>query len=286
MNNLARLDKVKGDIAGVNSTSALDAALVRSVDEVSREFETSTRRSFVARSGTRYLCRHPRACPDELRLFDDLASITSVLVDYDGDGTYELTLAENTDYFVEREDDLDPNTPIACLRLNPNGTQIAQWPSMNRSIKVTGLWGYSYELQATGLTLQGGGINASALTATLSASAQALVFPGDVLVLDSEQFDVSVVNGTGVTFGQRALNGTAAANHAVGTTAYVRRYPRDVERAIAERVVGLRWDSQGGYDAGVTLIGEQMGAAGKTTIRGSFARWQSTVKRYKNWEVA
>lgn len=287
MNNLARLNKVKADEAGVDGTTSLDAILVRSVDEVSREFENETHREFAATLGTRYLARHPRACADELRLDVDLASISSLTVDDDGDGTYELTLVENTDYFVEREDDLDSNTPIVCLTLNRNGTQLSSWPTDDRSVKITGLWGYSYELESSTLTVSdaGPGLDTSETGITLSATAATLIFPGDTIVIDSEQMEVTAVVTTLLTV-VRAINGTTAAIHSDGATVYIRRYPRDVERVVAERAVGLRWDAQGGYDAGITLTGEAQGAAGKTTIRGSFARWKNTINRYKRWGVS
>jgi len=278
VNNLARLNEVKADEAGVDGTTALDTILTRSIAEVSREFEASTRRSFVARSGTRYLGRHPRACPSELRFEEDLASITSVLVDDNGDDTYEITLVETTDYFVEREDDLDTNTPITCLRLNPNGTQLTRWPTYLRGVKITGLWGYSYELENT--TLTASAISSTTATSvTVSATAASLIFPGDTLVIDSEQMEVTAVVTTTLTV-VRGINGTTAATHSAAAATYIRRYPRDVERAVAERVVGLRWDVQGGYAAGVTM------PDGGNPNKGAYARWKATVHRYKNWAVA
>lgn len=284
MNNLARLNKVKADEAGVDGTTSLDAILARSVDEVSREFENETHREFAATLGTRYLQRHPRTCGDELWLDQDLASISGLTVDDDGDGTYELTLVENTDYFVEREDDLDSNTPIVCLTLNRNGTQLSSWPTAYRAVKVTGLWGYSYELQdATVDTAEV--LDTTETDITIDLTAATLIFPGDTIVIESEQMEVTAVATTTLTV-VRGINGTAAATHVTDSDIYVRRYPRDIEEIIAERVVGKRWDTQGGYDAGVTLTGESQGAAGKTTARGSFARWSRTVKRYKRWGVS
>lgn len=285
MNNLARLGTVKDDIAGVSGTTVLDDVLERAIEQVSREFESDTGRSFVALSGARYLARHPRDCGDLLKV-PDLASLTSVAIDDDGDGVYELTVAVDTDFWTERDDDLNTNTPIYELRVNPNSSVLSSWPTAARAVKVTGLWGYSYETEATGLTIQGGGINGTALSATVSAAAGALVFAGDTVVLESEQVSISDVSGTTLTFGARGLNGTTAAAHAAGTAVLIRRYPRDVERVVAERVVGLRWDIQSGYAGMQTLVGEMGGAAGRTTDRASFARWRHAVKRYKDWRVS
>lgn len=286
MNNLARLGPVKANEAGVAGTTSLDAVLTQTAEEVSREFEAETRRQFVAHYGIRYLQRHPRGCPTELVIFDDLASISALAVDDDGDGDYELTLVENTDYFVERENDLDPNTPIVLLRLNPDAAtvQLYSWPERYRAIKITGLWGYSYELEDTTLDTNEA-LDASETDVTVSATAASLIYPGDTIVVDSEQMAVTAVSTVTLTV-VRGINGTTAATHLTALSVYVRRYPRDVERAVSERTVGLRWDTQSGYQGMATLTGDPSGASGRTVDRASFARWRNTVKRYKDWSVA
>lgn len=280
MNNLARLGDVKRDPAGVSGTTALDATLEPLTEQVSREFERETGRDFVARLATRYLNRHPRACGRELRLSQDLASITTLTVDDDGDDTYELTLVESTDYFVVREREGDTNTPIVRLDLNPNGTQIYSWPTAKRAIKIVGLWGYSYELEDA-LVDTAEELDASETDITLDLTAAALIYPGDTIVIESEQMEVTAVSTVTLTV-VRGINGTTAATHVTNSDVYVRRYPRDVERAVAERVVGLRWDSQGGYDAAVSL-------AGDTAVRPAgwahYGRWRSAIEAYKRWAV-
>lgn len=281
MNRLCLLSHVKRDIAGVASqanTSDTVLGILQAMDDVSAEFVSETGgRSFAAVVGTRYLQRHPRACGRDLRIPHDLASITTLTVDDDGDDTYELTLAVTTDYFVEREDDLDSNTPITKLVLNPNGTQLSVWPTAYRAVKITGLWGYSYELESTLTTL------AEALDTAETAIDVAdgsKVDPGDTMVVDSEQMDVLSVAGSTVTV-TRAINSTTAATHDSGATVYRRRYPRRVEDAVKERVVGMRWDSQGGHSAMMSMSGETDGSL----VRASYARWRRAVGAYKDWAV-
>ena len=236
MNNLARLEtNVKADIAGVSGTTALDTPLVRLGDSVSREFEAACNRRFSAHLSTKYTRGSCRSNPRYLWLPEDLCSITSIAVDSDGDGDYDITLVADTDYWAWPYDAAEKNEPYYRLELNPNGAQLFSWPTYPRCVKITGLWGYSYELQSTGLTIQGGGINADVLSATVSAPAASLIFPGDVLVLESEQIDISAVNASGLTFGSRGINGTTAASHAANVAAYIRRYPREVEERVAER---------------------------------------------------
>lgn len=282
MNNLARLNEVKADEAGVAGISDLDSVLGRAVEEVSREFEGRTGRTFSAKVATRYFTGH-RRCPLEIYLPFDAASITSLKWDEDGDGDYEITLVENTDFFAYRETEGDVNTPIYRLEINPNGTQISRWPTAPRALEMVCLEGYSYELEATGLTLSGN-INDAVTSLTASTTAAALIFAGDTLVLDSEQMEVVSVATAAITV-RRAINGTTAATHTTGAALSIRRYPRDVERVVAERVVGMRWDTQGGYASAVTLTGESTGARGTTTIRGSYARWESTIRAFKRFEV-
>lgn len=284
MNNYARLEtNLKTDIAGVSGTTGLDTAFVRLADSVSREFDAATGRRFSAHLSTKYMRGSCRTNGAYLWLPDDLASITSVVVDDDGDGAYELTLVADTDFWGWPYDAAEKNEPYYRLELNPNGTQLWRWPTHPRSVKITGLWGYSYELQSTGLTVSA--ISSTTTTSvTVSATAAAIIFPGDTLVVDSEQMEVTAVSSTALTV-TRGINGTTAATHSNGAAAYIRRYPREVEERVSERVVGLRWDSQSGFAGSATLIGDVHGAAGTTQARASYARWVQAINHFKRLAV-
>lgn len=285
MNNLCRLSQVKRDLGGVPAladTTDTVLGILQAIEAVSAEFVTACNgRQFAARTGTVDTQRHPRACGDELWLPQDLATITSVTVDEDGDDTYELTLTGTTDYWTEREDDLETDTPIARLVINPNSTLISTWPTDRGRVRITGRWGYSYELETTATTIAED-LDVSETDITVTDGT--MIDPGDTLAIDSEQFETVSRAGNVLTV-TRAINGSTAATHTSGATIYRRRYPREIERVVAERATGLRWDAQGGYDAGVTLVGDAQGAKGASTIRGSYARWVSTVRQYKRWEV-
>lgn len=87
MNNLCRLSHVKRDIGGVgalSNTSDTVLGILQAVEDVSREFESETGRSFAATLKTIHIQRHQRACPDHLWLPEDVASISSLTVDNDG----------------------------------------------------------------------------------------------------------------------------------------------------------------------------------------------------------
>lgn len=286
MNNLCRLSHVKRDQAGVSGladTHDTVLGLLQTIGDVSAEFVSALNgRQFAARVGTIDTQRHPRDCATELWLPQDLATITSVTVDEDGDDTYELSLAVTTDYWTEREDDLDANTPIAALVINPNSTLISTWPTDRGRVRITGLWGYSYELETTATTIAED-LDVSETEVTVADGTK--VDPGDTLVIDSEQFETVSRAGNTLTV-VRALNGSTAATHSTGATIYRRRYPRRVEEAVKERVTGLRWDAQSGYSGIATLTGDPSGAAGSSTGRASYARWKTCVGAFKRWEVS
>lgn len=278
MNNLARLSHVKSDVAGVTGTTS-DAVYERLIERVSREFEAECGRHFYAYSGTRYYQGRSMRSPARLLLPHDLISVSSLLVDEDGDDTYELTLAANTDYWLGPYEAAERGEPYWYIELNPNGTQLGSWPRHPRAVKLAGLFGYGYELQAAG-TL-GAAISDTAGTSVTMTAGHSVEL-GDTLIVESEQMYVSAVSTNTLTV-TRGINGTTAATHANGTAVSIRRYPRDVEEAVMERAVGLRWDSQGGYDMAAPLVGDP--AIG-TGARASYARWRRACDRYRRLAVA
>lgn len=276
VNGFGRLNDLKADLAGVASITDLDAILNRFRERVSREFEAEVNRSFVAISDTRYFHGDGNA----ILLFrsgDDLVSLSSLKLDVNGDGTFGTTLVENTDWHYWPRNAANQGKPYRGIQLNPNG-QYGAFPAIPRyvqdgNVQAVGIWGYSFEKQSVG-TLGAAIATTSATSVTMTAGHDVQI--GDTLVIDDEQFDVTAVSTNTLTV-TRGLNGTTAATHLNGATVYCRRYPRDVEMAIAERVVGLRWASQGGYQDSAVLAGEGAGSS-----RASFARWKNAITRYTN----
>lgn len=281
MNGYARLSDVKGRVTGAPATTALDEHYVNQIEMVSREFDSEAGRHFYAQQATRYLTG---SCANvDLWLPWDVASITTLSLDLDGDGTYERTLVENTDFYAMREGD-DSDRPIVRLELNRNGTQIRVWPTHRRALRLTGLFGYCYTLEDSTLDTNEA-VDDSETEIDVTGTATELVYVGDTAVIDSEQMEVTAVAPSKLTV-VRAINGTAAASHLTSTNIYIRRFPAEVEDRVAERVAGLRWDAQGGYSAGITLMGDPQGAASSTQGRGSFARWRNSTGKFKRWAVA
>lgn len=284
-NNLCRLSHVKRDLGGVSSlanTTDTVLGILQTVADVSAEMVSETGRHFHAQLGTRYISV-PRPCEAnnwgrQLWLPFDLISVTTLKVDDDADWSYGLTLVENTDFVLWRGEDDAAYTPYVRIDIHPESTLLSTWQrnARGREIQIVGLAGYSNETEAVGTIAEDLDVSETAITMTAGHSVE----PGDTLWIDSEQFEATAVATNDVTV-VRAINGTVAATHANTTAVTRRRYPRDVEMAVKERVTGLRWDSQSGMSAQATLTGD----GGGSPDRAAYARWRRTVGAYKRWAV-
>lgn len=284
MNGYARASHVMADVAGVVGNSNAASILptyVRAVEQVSAEFLSKTDRPLHATVATRVIAvPDPCAANDfgrQLWLPYDLLSVTSLKVDYDLDLIYEITLVEGTDF--DLWNDNHSNEPYFRIDMRPYSSILNYFPSGSRRVQIAGIWGYSYETEDTGQQVEdAAGINSSVTAITVTSAAD--IDPGETIVIGTEQMYISDTTSIGLTV-QRAINGTTAAVHAKDTTIYRRRYPRDVEEVIKERVVGKRWDVQSGHAGAVELLGDP--AAGKQNLtRGSFARWKDLIYQYRN----
>ena len=246
MNLYVRLPHLQADVAGAGGVSALQAQHLRAIDEASREVERYCNRRFYSEIATRYFDGNGKTdlwlspIPGEA----DLISVSALTVDDDDDGTYELTLVEDTDYRLMPAN----STPKTHLQLLTRGTQLSYWPRGQASIKVVGTWGWSEETEDSGLT--GTVATTTGTTLTASASAATLVYPGDTIIVESEQMYVSAVVTTAITV-VRGINGTTAAAHSAKSI-LIRRYPTDIEEAVRIRVGASRWESNQGMFEGTT----------------------------------
>lgn len=76
-----------------------------------------------------------------VKLLPSAGSIASVKIDEDGDGTFETTLAENTDYLKWPYNAGDDAEPWWELHIHPNSSY--RFPKYPRSVEVTGRFGWS-----------------------------------------------------------------------------------------------------------------------------------------------
>lgn len=235
-NNYARLLDLKAEVKGAGAPTTDDAALLRVGERATEITDDFCNRHFFAEIATHLYDGNGRA---QLWLPDDLVTATTLKVDADGDGVFELTLAANTDYWLWP----DGGPPYLRIDLNPRSTALSAFPAARRSVQLAALFGYSYELEATGIA--GTLSDASDTSLTANADASALVSPGDTLVIESEQLYVTAVVTTTITV-VRGMNGTTAAAHTTQAISR-RRYPRPVEQATVMQAARLFRETQTGY---------------------------------------
>lgn len=244
MNNYARLHETKRDVPGVGATPSgtLDPEYMTMIEAVSREIEGPKycNRKFHTTTETRYF--DGNGCNQlYFQDYSDLLSVTTLKVDEDGDGVYETTLTANTDYWLWP----DNRTPKRRLDLNPESSTLGVFPAGRRRIQLVGKFGYSDLTESAG-TL-GEALDASETEITMTTGHT--VYPGDTMIVGSEEMYVSAVSVNTLTV-TRGINGTTAASADTAAAVSIRRYPADIEEAVRIRVADQRWGNSGGNPMG------------------------------------
>jgi hypothetical protein len=192
----------------------------------SRAVDKYCHRWFYVLSATRYYAGAART------LFfqeDDILSITTLKTDEDGDGTFENTLTENTDFFLYPLNGF----PKFRIEINPDGNYGGFGAGIKRGIEIVGLFGYGDGKSATPYA----DIDPKLYT-PVNATETELEFVGATLevgwtiILDSEQMYVTAGPSENIYTVKRAVNGTTGASHAAGVEAYVYDYPDEVREAV------------------------------------------------------
>ena len=261
---LSQMRRTAGDRLKDVSGTGDDLRWLDILEQACRAFDRETRNPMYARVATIY----PNSWNGCELWLPPFVSISSVLVDEDGDDTFEKTLVADTDYRTW-PDGAPPNTPYWRLDINRNSTNIYGWPAYARRVKVTGIFGYSFETAATGQVVAAGGINASVTSLTLATGHG--IDLGETLVIDSEQFDVTALPDRLTATVTRGINGTTAATHSAAAVIYRRKYPADVVNGVIERARYL-WHNE--YRGG-----QEPDSLGFATS--SFPRWKDLVRAYE-----
>lgn len=249
-NCYSRLADLKAELQGSGSGTSNDAAMLRVLERVSRWIDEHCDRHFYSLAAQTVLLPEGRRpghiAQDHLWLPQDIISITTLKVDEDGDATYEKTLTANTDYWAWPFNRLT-HEPIERLDLNPESTQISEWPRAPRSIQLIGKRGYSEETASAGTTAEA--LDDSETGVDLTAGHDVGV--GDTLLIDSEQMDVTAMVSTNTATVTRGVNGTTAATHLTGAAVARRRFPRPVEQAAVMQAARFIREVQTGYGGSV-----------------------------------
>lgn len=259
---LSQMRRTVGDRLKDVSGSGDDSRWLDIMEQASREFDRASNNPMFARVATIY----PNYCNG--MWLPPFVSLSSVQIDEDGDDTFELTLTADTDYRLWPESPA-PHTPYHRLDRNPNSTAFYGWPYVARRVKVTGIFGYSYETAATGQVVAAGGITSSATSLTLATGHG--IDLGETLVIDSEQFYVTAKPTTLSVTVTGGINGTTRAAHAEGAVIYRRKYPADVVNGVIERARYL-WHNE-------FRGGQEPDSLGFATS--SWPRWRSLVQAYE-----
>ncbi len=251
MNLYAWLDDVKADLAIATATTTYDGHLVRELERASRMVDGLTGWRFYPRLATRYFdissgnseIRWDRT----LYLPEPLLVLTGIYMSDDDGLTYATTLASD-DYYTARGGNYEAY-PWTEIVLSQNG-DYDYWYSGERSVKITGTWGYREDyanawedsLDTTALA-----VNASQTTVTVADANGANQWGltprfqvGQLLRIDSEYFTVTGSNTTtNVLTVVRACNGTTAATHNASVRIDIWR-PQELA-ANSTRVQAVRW---------------------------------------------
>ena len=110
-----------------------DDLLAGLIEGVSAEIDNYCRRSFAAVTATRYF----DGVADNL-VVDDLLTVTTLKLDTDGNGVWETTLTEGTDFLLCPYNE----NPKWLIRLSPNSTRSDFATGVRKGVEIAGSWGY------------------------------------------------------------------------------------------------------------------------------------------------
>lgn len=269
-NLYARLTAVKDEL-GLTTTTH-DATMLRLSEAVSRSIDDITGRHFYSEVATRYFDGRPF---ERLLLGADLLSATTVKVDADGDGVYELTLATPADYWLWP----DNKTPKRRVDLNPQSSQLHCFPEGRRRLQIVGTFGYSNDTERV-TTGAGAGVD---ITSTVSASATTTtvtdgsdITAGETLVVGSEQIYIVAFEPVADLITMvRGVNGTTAAALTAGDDVYRRRYPAAIELAALMQVSRFHKQIETGFAGNVAA-----GDVGGFSFQGVYPAIRDLIQPY------
>jgi hypothetical protein len=217
------------NVLSISEASSTEPVLQRErllgiIEGISQDVDRETERTFRTFAGTYAFT--PQW--DDYLLLPDLLSVDEMLLDYNQDGTREITLSPTTDYLLEPTNAPLNERPYTRLRMRRNSAYFL--PNYEESLAIEGTWGYWQRLRATGVTLT----TAIDTDGTeIEVSDYQRVQTGWTLKLGSEQLYVRDRNaaGDGKLTVVRAQNGTTAASHLVGAAISRYVYPEGVTQA-------------------------------------------------------
>lgn len=120
------------------SVTTYDDDIDLAITAASRVIDGYKRERFYPTTETRY---YDPPTGTALELDDGLNALTSVATDLTGDGVYETTWTNGTDFELEPYNNPLTGAPYRTLRLRPQSG--SRWPCYRKSIKVIGSFGWA-----------------------------------------------------------------------------------------------------------------------------------------------
>lgn len=131
--------ELKATLALTGTTFA-DADVAVAVEAASRDVDAICGRRFWADTDATQVRYYTPLTPVAVHT-DDIVTLTSLVIDRDGDGTFDETWTENTDFTLEPLNAVADGWPRWIVRAHPRGSYT--FPGLPRSVKVTGKFGWS-----------------------------------------------------------------------------------------------------------------------------------------------
>jgi len=180
-----------------------------------------------------------------------------------------LTEGYGNDYFLE------PYNRSPKVRLKLNEDTDKSFHGGQQTLSILGQWGYSNDT----LLVTTADAVASTTTTSVSVSSASGFGPAETVLIDSEQMYITSISGNTLTV-ERGVNGTTAATHSGGASAYVYQYPALIVSACLD--LGRIYFRD--RDAGATpTIGS--GAEGVTRSDFDASSVLSTLDEYRSISV-
>lgn len=208
-------------------TSSTDDVLLRKIAEAGTSLvERYTGRRFNIEHETRYFRGANRLW------IDDLLIASTIKLDEDENGTFEVTLT-TSDFVLFPLNDY-PKTYIETTRYGDYGTFAN---GVKRGVEIVGEWGYGDGETASSFSVQSklSTVSITAAVSTLNVVSDNLA-AGQTWLLDSEQIYTKFITGSTARV-ERAVNGTSATSHAASADINVYQYPSDIWQACLNLAV-------------------------------------------------
>lgn len=225
------------------ATTKYDALLMRLASDVSRAIDAWCNRVFYPRLATRYF----NGTGGRDLWIPDLQAVTNVSYSEDDGETY--TALVSADYLTTVAGNVNAQSSWDLLRVSRLSDTLGAWPCGERSVKISGIWGYVDERdlawESSGDTSEDNPLSAGAVSLTVNdvdgLDAYGLaprLAPGQLLRLESEYVETTLaVDASANTIGiVRGCNGTTAAAHAQNTAIDIWRAPEPIRRACVIQV--------------------------------------------------